>query len=248
MTEQPAIYIVAPGSSTPTNRSLPNIPESPLVYFAAPLTTYATGRYDRLFVRAQALYPAARVLDPRTLFPDTATWKAVWRYLVPLLHGLVFIRDDAGWIGAGVWQELRSAAWRRLPIACLDDPDGAPVPADQLRWGPCQRGEYRRYRRVYLPTDPHLPSDAQPDPLFDPAHQSRAAANRARQQLVHHVLPAAVQQALGSPNPASCLAALAPLADILSAPRSTPEAIWQQSYLALLLWTLLCCSQPRGSV
>ncbi len=103
-------------------RTLPRIG----TYFASPLPTYGTARYDRILALVGATYPNEPVFEPRHLFAGHDDWRAQWPDIVRSIARLVFFANDDGSLGAGVVRELHDARWHNVPIAFASD-DGTLV-------------------------------------------------------------------------------------------------------------------------
>ncbi len=91
------------------------------VYLAAPKSEYGSPRYARLVALTRKHFPDAEVIEARTAFSDTADWRASWPDILATLSALVFLTTETGWIGRGVWAELREARDCGLPIYHLTD-------------------------------------------------------------------------------------------------------------------------------
>jgi hypothetical protein len=85
------------------------------VYFASPLDTYWTKRYEARLTLVRRRFKAANILEPRHLFKNGDAWRAAWPELVRSLSTLVFIAGSDGSIGYGVFAEVHDA--RRHGIA-----------------------------------------------------------------------------------------------------------------------------------
>jgi hypothetical protein len=85
------------------------------VYFASPLATYWTKRYEARLALVRRRFKTANVLEPRLLFKNGDAWRRAWPELAGSLHALVFIADCDGSIGYGVFAEVYDA--RRHGIA-----------------------------------------------------------------------------------------------------------------------------------
>lgn len=91
------------------------------VYLAAPKSEYGSPRYARLVALTRKHFPDAEVIEARTAFSDTADWRASWPDILATLSALVFLTTETGWIGRGVWAEIREARDCCLPIYHLTD-------------------------------------------------------------------------------------------------------------------------------
>ncbi len=127
------------------------------LYLAAPLSTYNTPRYEwaLLWLRTCAP-PGVPIIHARDAFTSTADWRARWPAVLARLAGLVFIADEAGYIGAGVWREMGDALAHGLPVLYLDD-RGDVHPYHALHFGPANADNWRRYRLVTLAAEGGAP-------------------------------------------------------------------------------------------
>lgn len=122
------------------------------VYLASPIGTYHTPRYDRMLAHAGRHFPDASILPARGLYRDVADFKRRWPRLLPTLSALAFFADEAGYIGYGVWTEIRDMRRRGLPVWFLTD-DGALYAWEAVRFGVPDEQDWRRYLRVTLGKD-----------------------------------------------------------------------------------------------
>src|SRR2546426_11823192 len=92
--------------SRPQGREVP-ILGGEHVYLAAPKSEYDTLRYRRLSTIARSLFPTTEIVEARTAFLDLADWRASWHQVLASVSALVFLTTSDGWIGRGVWTEIR---------------------------------------------------------------------------------------------------------------------------------------------
>jgi hypothetical protein len=111
------------------------------------MTTYTTGRYDRLLAHVRQRFPHSEILSPRELFTDNADWRARWPSILPTLAVLVFGADARGWIGRGVYREVLDARAAGIQIVHLTV-RGALIPCEQTSFTEFTPTDPRRYARV----------------------------------------------------------------------------------------------------
>ncbi len=119
----------------------------PAVYVASPLGTYHSPRYDRLLKVVRRQFPRGRVIPARGLFRDSNHWRSAWPILLSSISILVFFPDVCGWIGFGVWRELRDVAALGRPVFLLLD-DGRLVPLQHVTFGPVRNDDWIHYACV----------------------------------------------------------------------------------------------------
>lgn len=90
-------------------------PSRQRVYFASPLGTYWTKRYEARLALVRRRFTKAKILEPRHLFKNGDAWRAAWPKLVRSVSALAFIADSDGSIGYGVFAEVHDA--RRYGMA-----------------------------------------------------------------------------------------------------------------------------------
>ncbi len=147
-------------STAPRARRSRVSPESIIgpVYVASPLTTYDTPRYDAMVSGARAHFPQATILPARDLFASNDDWRARWPDMLPTLAAVVVFAGDAGWIGAGVWAEVRDARKRGIPVYVLDDA-GRLRRWESVRIIERRPDDWNRAARLDLPIpEPHAPA------------------------------------------------------------------------------------------
>src|SRR5690242_8967484 len=132
---------VRAGSRAPSRH-----PSDERVYLAAPKSEYETTRYRRLARRAGRLFPNAVLIEARTAFSGLADWSLRWVPVLKSVARFVFITTPDGFIGRGVWAEIRDAQ-ARVPVCLLTD-EGALIPLDDLTFSPADPEDWTRHVRV----------------------------------------------------------------------------------------------------
>lgn len=117
------------------------------VYLAAPKSEYGSPRYARLVALTRKHFPDAEVIEARTAFSDTADWRASWPDILATLSALVFLTTETGWIGRGVWAEIREARDLGLPVYHLTD-RGRLVPLPDLTFSRPNPEDWTAHVRV----------------------------------------------------------------------------------------------------
>jgi hypothetical protein len=117
------------------------------VYLAAPKSEYGSPRYARLVALARKHFPDAELIEARTAFADTADWRASWPDILASLSALVFLTTEMGWIGRGVWAEIREARHLGLPVYHLTD-RGLLVPLPHLTFSRPNPEDWTAHVRV----------------------------------------------------------------------------------------------------
>ncbi len=78
------------------------------VYLAAPLSTFATPRYDAALALIRERHPHARILSPRDAFKSNADWLEQWPSIRPTITALYLLTGDGSYydyIAAGCLKE-----------------------------------------------------------------------------------------------------------------------------------------------
>lgn len=127
------------------------------VYLASSLPTFATDRYGRMVEHAGARFPRATILPARDLFESNAGWRRRWPRVLRSLAALAVFADAEGWIGNGVWSEVRDALRRGLPVYFLTD-DGAAHPWETVAVADRNPDDWRRYACPVPMPEPHTPA------------------------------------------------------------------------------------------
>lgn len=117
------------------------------VYLAAPIYTYKTPRYEQALAWVHRQFPHVRVVNARDAFLSNADWRARWPLLLDHMHTLVFIADESGFIGKGVWQEVTDARACGLLVLWLGY-DGMLRTLDAFTLGPPDECDWKHYCRV----------------------------------------------------------------------------------------------------
>lgn len=133
---------------------------APRVYVASPLSTYRTPRYDLMAACVRRHFPGADVLMPLDLFTSNSDWLAKWPAILPTLSAFVAFTDEEGWVGRGVWTEVRDARAHGVPVSVLDDA-GCLCPWQSVRIAERRPDDWTRTARLELPLpapEPHTPA------------------------------------------------------------------------------------------
>ncbi len=124
-------------------------------YVASPVGTYRTERYDRMLARIAARFPDGELVPARGLFASNDDWRRRWPVILGTVDALCVFTDEAGWIGLGVWTEVRDATIRNLPVVVLGD-DGAFHTLDSVRIVAIDPEDWQQYALLHLPGEPSL--------------------------------------------------------------------------------------------
>lgn len=126
------------------------------VYVASPITTYHTARYDLMLNWITTHFPPqARLVAARDLYTSTNDWLRRWPNILAMVDAVCVFTDEDGWIGRGVWTEMRDAELSGLPVRVIGD-DGTLHTLDDARVLAIDPEDWRQYARLYLPGDPSL--------------------------------------------------------------------------------------------
>ncbi len=91
------------------------------VYLAYPLTIHKTPRAARFVRLARRRFPHAEVLPACDLYASNADWLRRWPGILSTLAAVCVVTDGRGWIGYGVWIEVRDAQAVGVPVYLLTD-------------------------------------------------------------------------------------------------------------------------------
>ncbi len=106
--------------------------DSKTVYCTAPRTMYASTTYDEMVQIAEELFPSnlmededgdlwgeeTTVIESREVFKggSASDWEHDWPRIRDEADGLVFITDEEGFIGSGVYREIQDLKRRGKPV------------------------------------------------------------------------------------------------------------------------------------
>lgn len=121
------------------------------VYFAAPVTTYLTRHYHRGLTLTKDLFEYGDVISARDEFKSTDDWLEKWPKIMPTINVVVFISDEDGWIGKGVWREINDVANNHGIVAYLDRNLMYRYPLEWIEFIDWPSPSWRYYKRVKNP-------------------------------------------------------------------------------------------------
>lgn len=79
-----------------------------ILYVAAPKSIYNTIKFNMYLSKIFADNPTYEIKIAKYEFGDSGHWKSVWLSLAPLIDKLIFVSDEDGFIGYGLWCELHT--------------------------------------------------------------------------------------------------------------------------------------------
>jgi hypothetical protein len=111
------------------------------------VTTFGSEALERALATVRRRFPDAEVLDGSRLFKHSADWRLKWPAVVRTLDRLIFIADQDGIIGAGVFQEVLDARFRGAAVEYLTAPGGF-VGVEDVIFRMVGTGDASRFARV----------------------------------------------------------------------------------------------------
>ncbi len=128
------------------------------VYLAYPLHAHGTPYAARMVRHARRRFHAAEVLPACSLYASNADWLRRWPTILPTLSAVAVFADPEGWVGCGVWAEVRDARQASGPIYFLDG-KGRLHAWERVQAGVSGLNDWRRHVAVSVPNGTRQPDE-----------------------------------------------------------------------------------------